>query len=107
MCTGEPLNTHSLFVVDSNGKLMHAAQITSMDTLNARHWHEPTNERDYQRSPQRDLWRTAKELKCAVVCEILDSRTQETISVNEQVSLSSDFVQSNKMISQKYQNITF
>jgi hypothetical protein len=45
-------------------------------------------------------WTKAKELKCAVVCEILDSQTQETISGNEQVSLSSDFVQSNKMISQ-------
>ena len=45
-------------------------------------------------------WNKAKELKCAVVCEILDSRTQETISGNEKVSLSSDFVQSNKMISQ-------
>jgi hypothetical protein len=37
---------------------------------------------------------------CAVVCEILDSRTQETISKNEKVSLSSDFVQSNQMVSQ-------
>lgn len=37
---------------------------------------------------------------CAVVCEILDARTQETISRNEKVSLSSDFVQSNQMISQ-------
>ena len=37
---------------------------------------------------------------CAVVCEILDSRTQETISRNEKVSLSSDFVQSNQMVSQ-------
>jgi hypothetical protein len=37
---------------------------------------------------------------CAVVCEILDARTQETISINEKVSLSSDFVQSNQMISQ-------
>ena len=45
-------------------------------------------------------WTKAKELKCAVVCEILDSRTQETISGNEKVALSSDFVQSNKMISQ-------
>ena len=45
-------------------------------------------------------WNTSKELKCAVVCEILDSRTQETISRNEQVALSSDFVQSNKYISQ-------
>ena len=39
-------------------------------------------------------------LKCAVVCEILDTRTQETISKNEKVSLSSDFVQSNQMVSQ-------
>lgn len=45
-------------------------------------------------------WSKSKELKCAVVCEILDSRTQETIQGNEKVSLSSDFVQSNKMISQ-------
>ena len=37
---------------------------------------------------------------CAVVCEILDTRTQETISKNEKVSLSSDFVQSNQMVSQ-------
>ena len=40
------------------------------------------------------------EKHCAVVCEILDTRTQETISRNEKVSLSSDFVQSNQMISQ-------
>ena len=45
-------------------------------------------------------WNKAKELKCAIVCEILDSRTQETVSRNEQVSMSSDFVQSNKYISQ-------
>ena len=38
--------------------------------------------------------------QCAVVCEILDTRTQETISKNEKVSLSSDFVQSNQMVSQ-------
>ena len=41
-----------------------------------------------------------EQLDCAVVCEILDSRTQETISKNEKVSLSSDFVQSNQMVSQ-------
>ena len=40
------------------------------------------------------------DMHCAVVCEILDSRTQETISRNEKVSLSSDFVQSNQMVSQ-------
>jgi hypothetical protein len=44
--------------------------------------------------------KTFEPLDCAVVCEILDSRTQETISKNEKVSLSSDFVQSNQMVSQ-------
>ena len=44
--------------------------------------------------------KTFEALECAVVCEILDSRTQETISKNEKVSLSSDFVQSNQMVSQ-------
>ena len=34
-----------------------------MDTLNARFWHEPRNEREFERSPQRALWLTAKELK--------------------------------------------
>jgi ion channel POLLUX/CASTOR len=41
-----------------------------------------------------------EDTNCAVVCEILDTRTQETISKNEKVSLSSDFVQSNQMVSQ-------
>ena len=45
-------------------------------------------------------WNTAKEHRCAIVCEILDSRTQETISASPSVSLSSDFVQSNRMIAQ-------
>jgi hypothetical protein len=61
--TGEALNKASIFVVDGNGTLLHASRINSMDTLNARYWHEPKNEREYDRSPQRDLWRTAKELK--------------------------------------------
>ena len=33
------------------------------DTSKARSWHEPRNYRDYLRSPQRALWRTAMELK--------------------------------------------
>ena len=33
------------------------------DTKKANGWHVPKNERDYDRSPQRALWRTAKELK--------------------------------------------
>merc|ERR1711968_432694 len=34
------------------------------------------------------------------ICEILDSRTQKTISSNKTIAQSSDFVQSNEMISQ-------
>ena len=57
------LNTSTLFMVDDDNKLVAAAQLNSMNTLNARHWHEPTNEREFERSPQRGLWQTAKELK--------------------------------------------
>ena len=53
----------SVFLADESGTLKAVAQINSMDTLNARYWHTPRNEREYDRSPQRDLWRTAKELK--------------------------------------------
>ena len=34
-----------------------------LDTTFAHTWHEPSNEREYNRSPQRALWRTAQELK--------------------------------------------
>ena len=57
---GELLNKSSVFVVDTNGVLTKAA---SLDTANARYWHTPTNERDFQRSPQHDLWAVAKQLK--------------------------------------------
>merc|ERR1711991_138468 len=45
-------------------------------------------------------WNKAQDRPCAIVCEILDSRTQETISKSRDVSSQSDFVQSNKMVSQ-------
>ena len=61
--TGKVLNTSTLFMVDSDNKLIAAAQLNSMNTLNARYWHEPTNEQEFERSPQRGLWQTAKELK--------------------------------------------
>ena len=35
----------------------------AVDYTQAHRWHTPQNERDYNRSPQRALWRTAKELK--------------------------------------------
>mmetsp|Transcript_58915 Transcript_58915/g.103103 ORF Transcript_58915/g.103103 Transcript_58915/m.103103 type:complete len:825 (+) Transcript_58915:103-2577(+) len=37
---------------------------------------------------------------CPIICEILDPRTQKTIAGNKQVSLSSDFCQSNRLIAQ-------
>ena len=61
--THEILNTGTLLVIDHEGKPILTANVNSMDTLNARYWHTPTNEREYDRSPQRDLWRTSKELK--------------------------------------------
>ena len=36
---------------------------TSIDPDEPKQWHTPKNERDYLRSPQRALWRTAKEKK--------------------------------------------
>merc|ERR1711871_202469 len=41
-----------------------------------------------------------KPSQSACICEILDSRTQKTIASNKTVAMSSDFVQSNEMISQ-------
>ena len=61
--TGEALNKASLFLTQSDGQLQKAEFTNSMDTLNARYWHKPNNEREFQRSPQRALWQTAKELK--------------------------------------------
>ena len=37
--------------------------VERVDTDHAHKWHVPSNEREYNMSPQRDLWRTAKELK--------------------------------------------
>ena len=54
------LNKSTLFLVSNEGKLLMAR---TLDTAHAKHWHTPGNEREYNASPQRDLWRTAKELK--------------------------------------------
>jgi len=53
------------------------------------------------------------EIACPIICEILDSRTQKSISMNPAISSTSDFVQSNQMISQvlamicEDRNVTF
>ena len=38
-------------------------RVYSVNTQDHSHWHCPANEREYNQSPQRALWRTAKELK--------------------------------------------
>ena len=54
------LNKSSIFLVSNEGTLLRAR---SLDKAHARYWHTPTNERECRMSPQRDYWRTAKELK--------------------------------------------
>ena len=54
--SAEVVNTWTLCTV-TNSTL--EGKISSNDTLNARYWHTPINEREFQRS----LWRTAQELK--------------------------------------------
>ena len=54
------LNKSALFLVSNDGSLLKAR---SLDKANARYWHTPANERECRMSPQRDYWRTAKELK--------------------------------------------
>ena len=44
-------------------------------------------------------WNKARDEACAIICEILDSRTQKTIASSESISLSSDFIESNTLIS--------
>ena len=39
------------------------SSVVKVDYSEAHKWHVPANEREYNASPQRDLWRTAKELK--------------------------------------------
>ena len=37
--------------------------VAEIDVSGAQSWHVPQNEKEYARSPQRDLWRSAKEIK--------------------------------------------
>eukprot|EP00947_MAST-08B_sp_MAST-8B-sp1_P000824 g824.t1 len=44
-------------------------------------------------------WTAGKDQSCPITCEILDSRTQKTIANNPKISESSDFLQTNTMVS--------
>ena len=66
METLDVINTHSLYLINDNQELLQA----KMNNDEARNWHTPQNEREYERSPQRALWRTAKELKWSEYIEL-------------------------------------
>ena len=67
---GKRLNKWSMFVIGENKKLIGIASASEIDTSDARHWHTPSNEREFNRSPQRALWQTAKELKWSQYVEL-------------------------------------
>ena len=61
---GKLVNKSAYFVIDSTtNKLVRAGSVDADPTNEAQHWHTPKNEREYERSPQRALWQTARELK--------------------------------------------
>ena len=47
--------TWSAYHVDSQGDLIFTTSSEAMDTTEAKHWHTPSNEREFNRSPQRAL----------------------------------------------------
>ena len=55
--TESALDNECVLVVLDNG------EVRAVDYSASHKWHVPSNEREYNLSPQRDLWRTAKELK--------------------------------------------
>jgi hypothetical protein len=57
------IETHDVVSNSAVFAVLDTATVQKIDTSQAHKWHCPTNERDYNRSPQRALWRTAKELK--------------------------------------------
>ena len=53
---GACLNKWPMFFVDNEHTLIAIATAESIDTGDARNWHTPSNEREFNRSPQRALW---------------------------------------------------
>ena len=70
METLDVLNTISLYSIGAHEELVQGKTIDTVDTSQARHWHCPQNEREYNRSPQKSMWRTAKELKWSEYIEL-------------------------------------
>ena len=59
--TGDITEYKTAFVMASDQLI--EVNISEHDTKGAHRWHVPRNEREYLRSPQKALWRTARELK--------------------------------------------
>ena len=59
------IDMEDLSVVESSAifAVLDDSTVTRVDVDGAHKWHTPANEREYNESPQRALWRTAKELK--------------------------------------------
>ena len=62
--TSEIVDNKLLFaIVDKQLQQVPHSYLDAHDTSGAHLWHVPLNERDYHRSPQKALWRVARELK--------------------------------------------
>ena len=62
--TLEAIDVVGVYVV--NGDTIEKVPVSASKSKDPRYaygWHTPQNEREYQKSPQQSLWRTAKELK--------------------------------------------
>ena len=76
--TQEVLNKWSmLFPTGVDGNLETATQSSNTDVAHAHKWHTPSNERDFDRSPQRAMWQTAKELSANITLRAA-RRVEET-----------------------------
>ena len=57
------MEDHSVVESSAIFAVLDDSTVTRVDVDGAHKWHTPANEREYNESPQRSLWRTAKELK--------------------------------------------
>ena len=57
------MEDHSVVESSAIFVVLDDSTVARVDVDNAHKWHTPANEREYNESPQRSIWRTAKELK--------------------------------------------
>ena len=71
-----------------------------VDVPNAHNWHVPMNEKEYEMSPQRDLWRTAKELKMDKYAALNNGRGMYDLVLRSSVDLSKHKIYNTKWVYQ-------